>query len=478
MTLTRRLVLGFSFLAVMMMVLPGLLVGAILQNFFHEHASHETLDIANQIQGQIRVIPAQATPPSSVEVIRRLKTFMNDYLLLKEGFTLESGFFIEVLNPQGKQLFATPNLAGSRIPIPAAGPPAEGWLKSDQHGPIPVMLYSRPLKLGPHETCQLLIAVSLVEYHSILNQLFGSWFLVSLVAMAITGLLVLFLANQLLKPLIRLTREVEALLQADLMKKENLIGLDTHDLPPDQIRQLALTFNTLLARLGEMLEKQQRFVSDASHEMRSPLTAIQGHAELLLKRGQSNPEILTEGLEIIRNESNRLGKLVEDLLLLAQLRHRRPQAEVLNLASVTRQVVESRQLLYENLSYSGSQPALMAGDQSAIRRIVLNLIDNALRFTPSDALIEVAVYRREAFCWLIVRDHGAGIPAAHLPHIFERFYRQEADRNRRQGGAGLGLPIVKELVEWHQGQIEVESNEQQGTVFTLRFPAVVDPHKI
>ncbi|PKL74925.1 MAG: hypothetical protein CVV27_18030 [Candidatus Melainabacteria bacterium HGW-Melainabacteria-1] len=105
------------------------------------------------------------------------------------------------------------------------------------------------------------------------------------------------------------------------------------------------------------------------------------------------------------------------------------------------------------------------------RRILLNLIDNALRFTPPDAPIEIDVSRRGQSCWLVVRDHGAGIPAPNLPHIFERFYRLEPDRNRQQGGAGLGLPIVKELVDWHQGHIVVESSETQGTTFTIEFPA-------
>lgn len=464
MTLTRRLVLGFSFLAVMLLALPGALISTALGGYFRDQAARETLDIVTYLQRRIVSHPDNINP---AEVMRLLNRSMQDYLVLGEGLQLESAFFVQMRHLRSQETIRTPNLEGGDISVEPQGELFQGEMQTRIHGRIPVLYYKTTLQVLRQNTVELRVAVSMVEYNGILSQLLNFWIFGSLVALALTVLVGWLLARQILKPLASLTQEIEGMMAA-----ETLGQLETRELPPDQIRRLAQTFNTLLAQMAETFQRQQRFVSDASHELRSPLTAIQGHAELLLKRGQSNPEILTEGLGIISRESNRLGKLVEDLLLLAQTRHRKPRSERFNLASVARQVVESRQLLYENLSYSGSASTLMSGDQSAVRRIILNLIDNALRFTPPDAPIEVKVYQRDSLCWLVVRDHGAGIPAANLPHIYEPFYRIEPDRNRQQGGAGLGLPIVKELVEWHQGHIGVVSSEREGTTFTISFPAL------
>lgn len=469
MTLARRLIVGFGLLALLLLTVPSLIIGAALQQYFREQATREILDISTYLQRRLVTLSTQQ-PYQALEnpaFMALLERSLTDYLVLGEGLQLESTFFVQLRELNSGRMIATPNLEGGTIPVLHAGIPYAGEMATRSHGRIPVLFYRTMLQRGSQPFAEMQVAVSLVEYASILKQLFIFWLVSSLLALGLTVLIAWLLGRQILKPLISLTQEIEGMVQSDRLGE-----LDTSHLPPDQILRLAQTFNTLLRRLTELLEKQQRFVSDASHELRSPLTAIQGHAELLLKRGQSNPEILTEGLQIIRRESNRLGKLVEELLLLAQLRHRKPQAERMSLARVARQVVESRQLLHENLIFESQQPAWMQGDQDAIRRIVINLIDNALRFTPPEALIEVRVEAREGRCWLMVKDEGAGIPAVHLPHIFERFYRQEADRSRSKGGAGLGLPIVKELVEWHQGSIEVTSRENEGSLFALNFPEV------
>lgn len=469
MTLTRRLILGFSVLALLLLTLPSLFIGVALQQYFHDQAARETMDIVQYLQRRIVSIGVQ--PPieelSDAEMLQRLKRSMTDYLLLGAGLQLESAFFVQIRHVNSEQSVKTPNLGNGEIPVLHQGLPYRGEIETMKHGRIPVLFYRTFLEYRTLPFAEVRVAVSLVEYQNIFEQLLVFWLVGSILAIGLTILIGWLLSRQILKPLVQLTQGIEG-----MMKSETLGQLETQGLPPDQIRSLAQTFNTLLSQLAETLARQQRFVSDASHELRSPLTSIQGHAELLLKRGQSNPEILTEGLEIIRHESTRLGKLVEDLLLLAQLRHRKPRPEVFNLSSVARQVVESRQLLHGNLHFSGPPSVPMTGDQQSIRRILINLIDNALRFTPADAPIEIQVYQREQACWLVVHDHGSGIPAANLPYIFERFYRIEADRNRQQGGTGLGLSIVKELVEWHQGKLEVESSETQGTLFRIRFPEV------
>jgi len=468
MTLPRRILLSFTVLSLLLLVMPNVLGGLALQRHFYLLAEQEARELARQLQKKLTVL-SERQPESTVdlahpELLADLYQFATDYLLFKEGLQMETGFFLLLNSLNGNTLLITPNLEGMKMPEAPMDTVQEGQMSGLQQ-PIPVMLYRRLLYQGDTPVADLQIAVSMLEYQYVLQRLWRFWLLGCLVALAATFLLGFFLYRQILSPLVRLTQQIEAMMDLKPVKY-----LQVEDLPPDQIRRLAQSFNTLLAQLTATLERQQRFVSDASHELRSPLTAIQGHAELLIKRAQTNPEILREGLDVIRRESGRLGKLVEDMLLLARLSHYQPKQERLDLALLSQDVVESRRLLHPNLAFSGQPGAWMAGEQNSMRRILLNLIDNALRYTPPQTAIQISVWQEAEAVVVQVADQGPGIPAQEVPHVFERFYRIEADRNREQGGSGLGLPIVKELVDWQQGHLELQTSPEQGTIFTIRFP--------
>lgn len=468
MSLPRRILLSFAILSVLLLLVPNVLGGMALQNHFYMLAERDAHELALQLQTQVDLLNTerQGRPMDWSEALiqERMYRFITDYLLFKEGVQMETGFFLKLSDLQGKTLLMTPNLKALAMPDTPLNQVRRGHIRAPKQM-IPVMLYRCQITQQNLPVAELQVAVSMMEYQYVLQRLWRFWLLGCLVAVLATLVLGFFLHRQILAPLVRLTREIQSMLGLKSLRR-----LQTDDLPPDQILALAESFNTLLQQLSETLERQQRFVSDASHELRSPLTAIQGHAELLIKRGQSNPEILHEGLEVIRKESGRLGRLVEDLLLLARLNHYQPRQERLDLAALAQDVVESRRLLHAEIVFSGSGPVWMTGESNSMRRILINLIDNALRYTPSGTPVQVKVWQNQASVYVQVADQGPGIPQRDVPYIFERFYRIEADRSRQKGGSGLGLPIVKELVDWQQGELELQSDPEQGTVFTMRFP--------
>ena len=249
---------------------------------------------------------------------------------------------------------------------------------------------------------------------------------------------------------------------------------------PNAKRELALlaeSFNELLSRLDQSFETMRRFVADASHELRTPLSILRGEADVALAKERS-PAEYRESLTAIREESQRLSRLVEDLLNLARadaghvaLRMEEFYLDDL-LVECCRSVaplVRGREIdldcrLAEDVGYHG--------DQELLRRLVLNLLDNAIRYTPPGGRIEVSLEPGEQEHLIRVSDTGPGFAPEEADHVFERFYRGDKARSRKEGGFGLGLSIVKWIAEAHHGRVELESSPGSGSVFTVRLQRV------
>lgn len=245
--------------------------------------------------------------------------------------------------------------------------------------------------------------------------------------------------------------------------------------PPyrDELGRLAETFNEMLSSLETAYRLQQRFVSDASHELRAPLTAIQGNLELLRRqRGMSEAE-REEALAEAEREATRLTRLVADLLALARADagahlKRRPvdlDAVVLEAFREARQLARGQTLTLEPF-----EPAQVMGDEDRLKQLVLILLDNALKYTPAGGQVTLGLQRHDGSVEIVVRDTGIGIPPEDLPHVFERFYRADPARSRDPGGTGLGLSIARWIVEQHSGQIVLTSEPGQGTTAIVSLP--------
>ncbi|MBI3361894.1 MAG: sensor histidine kinase, partial [Chloroflexi bacterium] len=244
--------------------------------------------------------------------------------------------------------------------------------------------------------------------------------------------------------------------------------------PNDEIVRLSAAFNESLERLERLFNAQRRFVADVSHELRTPLTAILGNVDLLRRIGADD----RDSLDAIQSEAERMSRLVGDLLLLAQ-------AEAGTLP-VAREPVELDTLLLEvyrqmrvlaldggiEMQIAEEDQARVLGDRDRLKQLLINLLSNALKYTPQGGRVTLGLARVNNWARLTVSDTGPGIPAEDLSRIFERFYRVDKARNRAQGGAGLGLAIAQRIARMHGGRIEVASEgvPGRGSTFSVWLP--------
>jgi heavy metal sensor kinase len=243
----------------------------------------------------------------------------------------------------------------------------------------------------------------------------------------------------------------------------------------EELTTLAASFNDLLGRLDQSFESMKRFVADASHELRTPLSVIRGEADVALSHDRS-PAEYREALATILDESRRLSRLVDDLLNLARADAGHVQLQVQEFyfndllaecCRIVQTLAASRNIDLECRS-GGDVP--FRGDEELLRRLVLNLLDNAIRYTPPGGRVSAELEAEPDGVRIRISDTGPGIPADAVPHVFERFYRADKARSRQDGGFGLGLSIVKWIAESHRGAVELTSRAPSGSTFTVTLP--------
>src|SRR5262245_30588574 len=277
------------------------------------------------------------------------------------------------------------------------------------------------------------------------------------------------LIKRALKPVDELTRTAETITSRNLSERLPVPATG------DEIERLSSTLNGMIERLEGSFRQAAQFTADASHELRTPLSILRGELEVALRRGEpesSGREVLESTLE----ETERLSKTVENLMVLSRLDSGELKLELskFDLAALCRETVEQMRLLTEDKSIllicSSTERVDVTADALRIRQILINLIDNAIKYTPSGGNIEVQVLRRAGEAIIEVADTGQGIPAESIPLVFNRFYRVDKARSRGTGGSGLGLAIAKSICELHGGRIVVNSVVGGGTRICVGIP--------
>ena len=271
--------------------------------------------------------------------------------------------------------------------------------------------------------------------------------------------------------------ELESL--AGELDKIDAAHLDSRiDLLPAQkeLRSLARSINEMMDRVDRAYRAQARFVSDASHELRTPISVIQGYASLLDRWGKTDPEAMQESIDAIRAEAASMERLVEQLLFLARGDNESQpvQKRTLDLTGLAGEVLREEEMLHRSrifLPRWGEDPVWIDADPGLIKQLLRVLMDNSLKYSPEEGRIYLRVTRTGDKVRLTVQDEGIGIPPEGIPHIFDRFYRTDQSRDRKTGGTGLGLSIAKWIVERHDGWFEVVSRLDAGTRITVVLPA-------
>ncbi|MGO0122104.1 sensor histidine kinase [Desulfothermobacter acidiphilus] len=288
----------------------------------------------------------------------------------------------------------------------------------------------------------------------------------------LAGMLSLFVARHFSRRLVIIEKVAKAMAAGNYAARAMVTG-------EDEVARLATSLNQLAAELEKHLKKLQRmdtarrdFVAAVSHELRTPLSIIQGYTEAILD-GMTNPEETKQYLQAVHEEAERLKRLTDELLDLRRLETgvMELQRELVDLAEIAEQVA-SRFRRNQNHSFKVDIHPVppIWGDADRLRQVVINLLDNAFRFTPPGGEVSLSLQPVDKGALLMVKDNGPGIPPEELPFIWEKFYRGDKSRTRSTGGSGLGLALVKQIVELHGGKVEAESQLGKGSFFRVFVP--------
>lgn len=352
--------------------------------------------------------------------------------------------------------------------VASAGAPVHRIITLPQAGPNGSHAAMIPITLGGQDY-QVLAIQPLDEIAADLSVLRRVLLLALPLVIGIAGIGGYWLTRRNLAPLASMAAQARRISHSNLETR-----LDA-GAAAEELATLSASFNELLSRLDHSFEHMRRFVADASHELRTPISIIRGEADVALSHDRSTAEY-QQALAIVLDESRRLSRLVDDLLNLARADAGRVKLRVeeFYLNDLLAECCRSAQTLAGARGVTLDCPAhddlAFRGDEELVRRMVMNLVDNAIRYTPAGGQVTAALESRAGEVAIRIADTGAGIAPEAVPHVFERFYRVDKARSRQDGGFGLGLAIVKWVAESHRGAVDLASTPGKGSTFTVTLP--------
>jgi two-component system, OmpR family, sensor kinase len=398
-----------------------------------------------------------------------LQIFNSNNLAAWQGPTTS----VQVDTILGYPIARSPNLGGLIIPkntsINAAH---KSEFRTVTVGGRPFLVEDRLLQSGPFSVV-VHVAESLDEVNRTFAETSRTIALILIIAAVLVVALSVIVAARAIEPIERLSRAIREIGSERL--DQRLPGAQRGD----EIGELTRSFNDLLARLQEAFARERQFISDASHELKTPLTSINSNAQLLLRWGDRDEMIRRESLETIQRESAALAEMVNGMLTLAKAdRGDAIPKEPVSLSIVTQEALRNAapRAAEKGLTLEFESPAqspIVEGDAHLLRQLVSNLVDNAIKFTGAGN-VSVKIGENAQDAWIDVADTGPGISDDELAHIFERFYRADKARSRDIPGTGLGLAIVRSIARVHGGEIEAQRAPSGGALFRARLPKI-DP---
>lgn len=387
--------------------------------------------------------------------------------------------FFQIFGPTGQITIQSPNIQSREIPLSRTALEAalagQTTFESVRfRGEPPIRLISVPVRHGGTLVNIVRVGTSLQPLEETLHRLL----IILLITMPLALLASLgggwFLAGRALRPVGAITQAAERIAGGDLTQR---LSVSTAQ---DEIGRLAATFNAMIGRLEASFRQIRQFTSDASHELRTPLTVLKGETELALRRPRSADDyrrVLESSLE----EIDRMSRIVDELLFLsrADLGEIKMESRPVRLDQLFDDLKRQAEVLGHEQSVqivTGLiEPATVAGDDMRLRELVLNLLDNAIKYSPPGGRVEMSVVAQDGTAHLSVSDQGIGVSLEEQAHIFDRFYRTDAARTHTKKGTGLGLAICQWIVDAHRGTIQVHSEPGKGSTFTVILPLMTSP---
>ena len=384
-----------------------------------------------------------------------------------------NGRFVRVSRANGSVLYVSgppsdASFDSTQVAAPDWPPPKETSYKVSLADDRALMLAAYAYQSPSGERFLVEVGAPLATVQAVLRQ----FLLVLAIGLPVVAALAVgggyFLVNRALSPVDEIIRSAERITSQNL--GERLPTAKTGD----ELERLCVALNHMISRLDEAFQYSKRFVADASHELRTPLTVLRGELEALLQDAKlSEHRSVMAGL---LEETERLANIVEGLFALSRLDAGEAQRESVrfDLGQLAASTADQMALLAEDkkiaVTCDAPEGVVIEGDRARLKQVIVNLLDNAIKYTPDGGAVGLAVSTRNGTAVLEVSDNGMGIPAEALPHVFERFFRVDKARSRELGGAGLGLSIVKSICAAHHGRVEAMSSPGQGSRFRVELP--------
>lgn len=461
-----RLTLWYATLVTLSLLVFGTSFFFALSKYFLDRVDEQIDSVSGMMVHTI------VQPPGVLRVPRNF-----DVLLERFFGVRTSGIYIQVLAPDGRVVSRSSSLEDFTLPLSELGyaKAVEGETARevvDTLGRFPVRMATRPIVLKDMGLVAIVqVGSSLEDRERIFNYMISLFLLSTLAAVLIASVVGWFLAAKALKPVDEITRTARRIGAESLDERLVTKG------PPDEIGRLAETLNEMIARLERSFNQVRQFTADASHELKTPLTVLKGEMEVALRSGASAEqlkEVLLSNLE----ETDRMSYIVKNLLDLTRADVEAVKEDV-PLDGVLAERFEHfrKKAVTEGIGLDivKNAPVLVQGDPVRLGQLIYNLIDNAFKYTPRGGRVELSLAQSGGEAILKVRDTGVGIAKEDQPYIFDRFFRVDKARTTTDGvvgGVGLGLSICKEIAETSGGTIEVESEPEKGSTFTVRLPVV------
>lgn len=309
------------------------------------------------------------------------------------------------------------------------------------------------------------VLTSMEDNFEILTTLFLWTLGISLLILLLGIFFIARFAKKISAPLVKMNHEVQNLSQQPKMDEQL-----SEPSSPQEASNLAKSFNRLLQQQEQLMQRERQFISDASHELKTPLAAIRGHVNLIKRRVEEHPEVLEKSLPFIDKESQRMEQLTNQLLILDREKQLGEVQEILLAPLIRSTLEEYASLMTQELRLELDETTSLIGNREQFYQIIRNLIENAVKYAPADGEINITLTTNEKRISLQVANTGVSIPDSEKEKIFERFYRIDRSRSSKIPGTGIGLAIVKQLTELYQGTITVTDHQPSGVCFTLAFP--------
>lgn len=422
--------------------------------------------IFNEARNQIKNV----TMNLSLEVGSRYdvdQMNLYDKRLLKE-IPLDENLIVNILNSKGKVINASLSKIATKLPIGD-----DLGVSNVEYKNTKFLCKQNKVITADNKVVYVQVFKSMTKEYKFLDLLFELMAIADCLGVIISFFAGFFISKNMLKPINNVTTMAQNISIHDL---NNRIEVPETN---DEVARLAKTFNEMIARLQDSFNRQNQFVSDASHELRTPISVINGYINMLDRWGKEDEVILKESIDVIKSETINMSNLIERLLFLAREDMNRQILDSDKFSAnelITEIVKETRIIDTEHNIINGKNSVgYICADRKLIKQMVRALIENSMKFTPAGGDIQIDSIIEDDSLLIIIKDSGIGINQEDIPKLFDRFYRVDKVRtkNNCKGGTGLGLSIVKTIAQAHNGDVMIQSEVDRGTKVTIKLPLAI-----